>query len=189
MAIVGLIILILFSLSEGSVWHITSFAIFGSMMVLLYMVSTIYHSITNEPLKDLFRKFDHMSIYLFIAGTYTPFCFTVLTGHWRWIIFGIVWGSAILGIILKIFFTGKKEILSTILYIILGWIVLFVIKPLYSMMSLYGFILLITGGLFYTVGTFFYIKQRMKYNHVIWHLFVLSGSAFHFFSVLSLLKL
>ncbi|MBL6446029.1 hemolysin III family protein [Fulvivirga sp. 29W222] len=188
LAITGLVILVLMAYWKGTSTDILSFTVFGSMMVILYMASTIYHSLKDKKLKSLFRKLDHMSIYLFIAGTYTPFCFALLSGPTRWFMLGAVWACALLGAIMKVFYTGKKELLSTILYISMGWIGMIFIDTLYSMMSLQGFIFLLAGGLFYTVGTFFYMKNKIRYNHVIWHLFVLGGSAFHYFSVLSLLQ-
>jgi hemolysin III len=188
LAIAALVILTVFSAIKGNAWHIVSFSIFGATLVTLYLASTLYHSFTNEKVKLLFRKFDHMSIYLLIAGTYTPFCLTVLNNWIGWTLFGIVWGSAILGIVLKAFFTGKKELLSTILYVLMGWVAVFAIKPLFDSVSLTTFILLMTGGVFYTAGTYFFTKDRIKYFHSIWHLFVLAGSTFHFFSVLSLLR-
>lgn len=187
LAIAALIILTIFSAINGNVWHIVSFSVFGATLVILYMASTLYHSFTNEKIKILFRKFDHMSIYLLIAGTYTPFCLTVLNNWIGWTLFGIVWGSAILGIVLKAFFTGKKELLSTLLYVLMGWVALIAIKPLFDSVTLTTFILLMTGGVFYTAGTYFFVKDRIKYFHSIWHLFVLAGSTFHFFAVMNLL--
>jgi hemolysin III len=187
MAIAALVILTVFSAIKGNAWHIVSFSVFGATLVILYLASTLYHSLTNEKVKILFRKFDHMSIYLLIAGTYTPFCLTVLNNWVGWTLFGIVWGSAILGIVVKAFFTGKKELLSTILYVVMGWVALFAIKPLFDSVSLTSFILLMAGGVFYTAGTYFFTKDRIKYFHSIWHLFVLAGSTFHFFAVLNLL--
>jgi hemolysin III len=187
MAIAALVILTVFSAIKGNAWHIVSFSVFGATLVILYLASTLYHSLTNEKVKILFRKLDHMSIYLLIAGTYTPFCLTVLNNWVGWTLFGIVWGSAILGIVVKAFFTGKKELLSTILYVVMGWVALFAIKPLYDSVSLTSFILLMAGGVFYTAGTYFFTKDRIKYFHSIWHLFVLAGSTFHFFAVLNLL--
>jgi hemolysin III len=187
LAIAALVTLTVFSAIKGNAWHIVSFSIFGATLVTLYLTSTLYHSFTNEKVKVLFRKFDHMSIYLLIAGTYTPFCLTVLNNWIGWTLFAIVWGSAILGIVLKAFFTGKKELLSTILYVLMGWVAVFAIKPLFDSVSLTTFILLMTGGVFYTAGTYFFTKDRIKYFHSIWHLFVLAGSTFHFFAVLNLL--
>ena len=187
LAIGALVLLIVFSALQGSAWHVSSFTIFGSTMVVLYVMSTLYHSLTHIRAKKLFRKFDHMSIFLLIAGTYTPFCLTTLRGWLGWTIFGIVWGCAIGGIILKAFHTGKGALISTILYIIMGWIIIFFIRPVYETMSTEGFSFLLLGGAFYTLGAFFFIREKIPYNHSIWHLFVLAGSTFHFFAVLSLL--
>lgn len=187
LAITGLVILTVFSAIKGNAWHIVSFSIFGVTLVILYLASTLYHSFTSEKLKIFFRKLDHMAIYLLIAGTYTPFCLTALNNWIGWTLFGVVWGSAILGIIVKVFYTGKGELLSTILYVVMGWVAIFAIKPLYESVSLTTFILLMTGGVFYTAGTYFFTKDRIKYFHSIWHLFVLAGSIFHFFAVLNLL--
>jgi len=187
LATAALVLLIVFSSLQGTAWHITSFTIFGAMLVVLYVMSTLYHSLTNIRAKKLFRKFDHMSIFLLIAGTYTPFCLTVLNGWLGWTLFGIVWTSAVAGILLKAFYTGRGELISTLLYILMGWIVVFVIKPVYSYMSFEGFTFLVVGGAFYTLGAFFFLKDKIPYNHSIWHLFVLGGSIFHFFAVVSLL--
>lgn len=187
LAVAGLVILVVLASIKGSVWHVVSFSIFGAMMVILYLVSTLYHSLTHRKAKKLFRKFDHMAIFLLIAGTYTPYCLAILNNSLGWSIFGIVWCTTILGILMKAFYAGKKEIFSIVLYITLGWLVVLMIKPLYLLMSGQGFTFLVLGGLFYTLGTFFYVKNKIKYNHGIWHLFVLAGSTCHFFSVLSLL--
>lgn len=187
MAIAALVILTVFSILKGTTWHVVSFSVFGATLVTLYTASTLYHSLTNEKVKVLFRKFDHMSIYLLIAGTYTPFCLTVLNNWIGWTLFGIVWGSAILGIVLKSFFTGKKELLSTILYVVMGWVAVIAIKPLFDSVTFTTFLLLMAGGVFYTAGTYFFVKDRIKYFHSIWHLFVLAGSVSHFFAVLNLL--
>jgi hemolysin III len=187
LAFAALVLLIVFSALHGSAWHVSSFAIFGSTMVVLYVMSTLYHSLTHIRAKKLFRKFDHMSIFLLIAGTYTPFCLTTLRGWLGWTIFGIVWACAVGGIVLKAFHTGKGALISTILYIIMGWIIIFFIRPVYETMSTEGFSFLLLGGAFYTVGAFFFIREKIPYNHSIWHLFVLAGSIFHFFAVLSLL--
>jgi hemolysin III len=188
MAIAALVLLTVFSCLYGNVWHIVSFSVFGATLVLLYFCSTLYHSFTNPKVKFLFRKFDHMSIFLLIAGTYTPFCLAVLRGWIGWTIFGVVWGCALLGVIMKALFTGKRELLSTILYIVMGWVIILAIKPLYVSVSGITFLYLILGGICYTAGTYFFINQKIRYSHSIWHLFVLGGSTFHFFSILSLLK-
>jgi len=187
LAIASLVILIVFAAIHGSAWHVVSFSIFGATLVILYLASTLYHSLTHKGAKKLFRKFDHISIYLLIAGTYTPFCLAALQGWVGWTLFGIVWGCAILGTVVKSIQTGKFEVLSTIMYVMMGWVVLFAIKPLYDSISAQAFIFLILGGVFYTAGTFFYVKDKVKYFHSIWHLFVLTGSTMHFFAVIALL--
>jgi hemolysin III len=187
LAITALVLLVVRAAQHGTAWHITSFAIFGASLVILYAASTLYHALVPPRVKHTFRKFDHMSIYLLIAGTYTPFCLTLLNGWIGWTVFGIVWGCAILGIVFKALLTGRAEILSTIMYLIMGWAVIFFIKPVYTGMSATGFTWLILGGVAYSVGVVFFLLERMKYSHSIWHLFVIGGSTFHFFSVLTLL--
>lgn len=189
LAIAALVLLIVFAAIDGTAWYVVSFSIFGATLVILYLESTLYHSLTGHRVKRLFRKFDHMSIYLLIAGTYTPFCLTVLRGALGWTIFGIIWASAVTGIVLKAFYTGKRDKLSTALYIVMGWMVLIAIKVLYTRMTFNGFIFLVIGGILYTVGAFFYSNNKIFFNHSIWHLFVMGGSVFHFFSVMSLLNL
>jgi hemolysin III len=188
LAIAALVILIVFAAINGTAAHVVGFTIFGATMVILYLSSTLYHSIPSPSAKHLFRKFDHMSIFLLIAGSYTPFCLTVLPGWVGWVIFGIVWLCAILGITIKAFHTGKKENLSTFLYVLMGWLILPAIKPLYHAVSAQTFSFLIAGGIFYTAGTFFFAQDSKKYYHAVWHLFVLAGSVLHFFSVLTLLS-
>jgi hemolysin III len=187
LAIAGLVILVVFSSMEGTPWHITSFAVFGSALVLLYTISALYHALTGMRIKTLLRKLDHMAIFFLIAGTYTPFCLIVLNGWVGWTLFGVVWACAAAGIVLKVFSTGRYEILSTALYVAMGWIVVLFIKPVFSATSIEGFILLIAGGAFYSIGVIFFVKDKVKYFHGIWHVFVLAGSTFHFFSVLTLL--
>ena len=188
LAIAALVILIVFAAIDGNVWHVVSFSIFGSTLVLLYFASTLYHSLTHVGAKHLFHKFDHISIYLLIAGTYTPFCLTALRGWIGWTVFGIVWTCAVLGTIVKAISVGKKVKLSTILYVAMGWVILLAIKPLYNSMPYVGFLLLMAGGISYTLGTIFFIRDHVKYNHSVWHIFVIGGSVFHFFAVLTLLK-
>lgn len=189
LAIAALVILVVSAVFKGTPWHVVSFAIFGAMLVILYLDSTLYHSLTNKNVKKLFRKFDHMSIYLLIAGTYTPYCFTALRGPLGWTMFGVAWGCTIVGIVLNALFLKKKSILSTILYFAMGCFILVAAKPLYMAMTFKGFLFLLIGGAFYTVGAFFYVKDKIFFNHGIWHLFVIGGSIFHFFSVLSLLNI
>ncbi len=189
LAITGLVILVVTAAFKGTAWHVVSFSIYGATLVLLYLDSTLYHSFRAGKVKRLFRKFDHMSIYLLIAGTYTPFCLTVLRGPVGWTIFGVVWGCTVLGVILKVFATGKKDRLSTVMYVIMGWIIIIAFKALYSNMSTKGLVLLVAGGIAYTLGALIYSKDKIPYNHGVWHLFVMAGSLLHFFSVLTLLSI
>lgn len=182
LAIAGLVWLILRA-DEGSV---VSVVIYGSTLIALYLASTLYHSLIFTRARKLFRKFDHMAIFLLIAGTYTPFCLTALDGWVRWALLGAVWGFAVIGIVLKSTYTGRFEWLSVSIYILTGWLVIVAIKPIYESLSLTGFALLIGGGVAYTIGTFFYMSKRIPYSHSIWHVWVLAGSVLHFFSVLTL---
>lgn len=188
LAVAALVVLIVMAAIHGSVWHIVSFSIFGATLVLLYFASTLYHSLTHAKAKRVFHKFDHISIYLLIAGTYTPFCLTALRGWIGWTVLGVVWSCAILGAVLKAISVGKRIKLSTVLYILMGWVILVAIQPLYKAMPFNGFLFLIAGGISYTIGTIFFIRNQVKYNHSVWHVFVLGGSVLHFFAVLSLLN-
>jgi hemolysin III len=188
LSIAGLILLIVFSVLNGTAWHVVTFAVFGSTAVLLYISSTLYHSLTGKKVKFLFRKFDHMSIYLLIAGTYTPFCLVALNGWLGWTMFGLIWGCATTGVILKLFYTGKNENLSTSIYIIMGWVGMVGAKPLYEGLPDGSFMLLLAGGLFYTLGTYFFFKDNIRYFHAVWHLFVIAGTTTHFFSIINLLE-
>jgi hemolysin III len=188
LAVAALVVLIVMAAIHGSVWHIVSFSIFGATLVLLYFASTLYHSLTHAKAKRVFHKFDHISIYLLIAGTYTPFCLTALRGWIGWTVLGVVWSCAILGAVLKAISVGKRIKLSTVLYILMGWVILVAIQPLYKAMPFNGFLFLIAGGISYTIGTIFFIRNQVKYNHSVWHVFGLGGSVLHFFAVLSLLN-
>jgi hemolysin III len=187
LAVAALVVLVVMAAIHGTVWHVVSFSIFGTTLVLLYFASTLYHSLTHVRAKSLFHKFDHISIYLLIAGTYTPFCLTALRGWIGWTVLGVVWTCAVLGAVVKAISVGTRVRLSTILYVLMGWVILLAIKPLYQAITLNGFILLMAGGVSYTIGTIFFLRDQVKYNHSVWHLFVLGGSVLHFFAVLSLL--
>ncbi len=169
----------------GNAWSIVSSAIFGASMILLYSASTLYHAITNEYAKKILKKFDHIAIYYLIAGSYTPFLLVNLRGTTGWIIFGIIWGLAIIGTILKICLSGNGTKLWSIgLYLVMGWMIVFASKNLVNNISTLGLIFLILGGLFYTGGIGFYIWKSRKYTHAIWHFMVLTGTIMHFFAVL-----
>lgn len=183
LSILGLVLLIIKAARLGSSLLLVSFTIFGASMVLLYAASTFYHSATNPKLRYRLNILDHASIYLLIAGTYTPFALVTLSGWVGWTIFGVVWAMALTGIILKLFYTGRYNLLSTIMYVVMGWIIVFAVKPLISNLDTAGLLWLVAGGLSYTVGAGFFLLDKIKYNHAIFHLFVLLGSFCHFISI------
>jgi hemolysin III len=184
LSIAAIILLVVFSSLEGTALHVVSFLIYGVTMLLLYLSSTLVHSFPEGKTKDLFEIFDHSAIYLFIAGSYTPLLFHVVQGTLGWVLFGVVWGMAVMGVVFKAFYAKKFLYTSTILYILMGWLIVFAWKPLLLNLSGTGLTLLIIGGLLYTLGTVFYVWRSFPYHHAIWHLFVLAGSIFHFFVIL-----
>ncbi|WP_152392430.1 PAQR family membrane homeostasis protein TrhA [Paenibacillus guangzhouensis] len=184
LSVAALALLITFSSLFGTAWHVVSFTIYGITMLLLYASSTLVHSFPEGKVKDLFEIFDHASIYLFIAGTYTPFLFVIVRGTLGWTLFGIIWGIAISGVVFKAFFTKKFLFLSTLFYIAMGWLIVLAWNPLVEALPTGGLVLLIAGGILYTLGTIFYVWRGFPYHHAIWHLFVLAGSAAHFFAIL-----
>jgi len=183
LSIIGLILLVVYSSIYGSTWHIVSFTIYGASLIVLYSASTFYHYTQSPKLRHRLNIFDHSAIYVLIAGTYTPFTLVVLDGWVGWTIFGISWGLAIAGITLKLFFTGKYDKISTSAYVLMGWVVIFAIKPLVHNLPFEGLMWLLAGGIFYTVGAVLYSIKNLKYNHAIFHIFVLSGSFAHFIAV------
>ena len=183
LSILGLILLIVRAKDYGETVHLVSFLIFGASMVLLYAASTLYHSAKKRRLRIKLNVLDHSSIYILIAGTYTPFALVTLNGTAGWIIFGVVWGLALVGIILKLFFTGKYRTLSTIMYVVMGWIIVFAVKPLIENLSFNGLMWLVAGGVSYTIGAVLFSLDRIKFNHAIFHMFVLFGTFCHFISI------
>ncbi|MBU9711741.1 PAQR family membrane homeostasis protein TrhA [Evansella tamaricis] len=187
LSIAALVLLIVFSSLYGTVWHIVSFTLYGVTMVLLYTSSTFVHALPLGKAKNVFEILDHSSIYFFIAGTYTPFLFVAIQGALGWSLFGVMWGLAIAGTIFKCFFVKKFLFTSTLLYVLMGWMIVFTWNPIVDYLPSYGLTLLIVGGLLYTFGAIFYIWRGFKFHHAIWHLFVIGGTAVHFFAVMSLL--
>ncbi|MCU7845615.1 MAG: hemolysin III family protein [Candidatus Thiodiazotropha sp. (ex Monitilora ramsayi)] len=183
LSIAGLIVLVVFASLYGDAWHITSSSIYGVTLILLYTASTLYHGIPQSRGKQVLRRLDHAAIFLLIAGTYTPFTLVNLRGGWGWTLFGLVWGLALLGMVLELAIKKRIKWLSITLYLGLGWLVLIAIKPLLDSVATGGIILLLAGGLCYTLGVIFYVWKRLAYHHAVWHLFVLGGSVLHFFSV------
>ncbi len=177
-------LLIIVATVNGNAWHVVSFTIFGTTLVLLYLSSTLYHGIQDQRLKEIFRVVDHSAIYLLIAGTYTPFALVTLREQGGWTIFGIIWGLAIIGIIYKVFCINRFVVISTLFYLLMGWLIVFSIRDLINNLPVNGVIFLGAGGLAYTLGVVFYAGREKLLMHAIWHLFVLGGSACHFFAVL-----
>lgn len=184
LSVAALVLLIVFSSLKGTAWHVVSFTIYGSTMLLLYLSSTLVHGLRDGKAKDFFEFMDHSSIYLFIAGTYTPFLLVAIRGSLGWSLFGIVWGIALFGVVFKAFFVKKFLFLSTIFYIAMGWLIVIAWNPLTAVVAPQGMNLLAVGGVLYTLGTIFYVWRGFPYHHAIWHLFVLAGSILHFFAIL-----
>lgn len=184
LSITALVFLVMFAVENGSTWHVVTFTIYGATMILLFLSSTLVHSFPEGKLKDLFEIFDHAAIYLFIAGTYTPFTLIVINGALGWTLLGIVWGIAIVGIVFKSFFVKKFMYISTLLYVVMGWLIVIGWNPLVTTLPTAGITLLVAGGLLYTIGAIFYVWRGFTFHHAVWHLFVLAGSVSHFFAVL-----
>lgn len=184
LSLVALPVLVLAASEMGNVRFLVGVSVFGGTMVLLYLASTLYHSITHETAKQFFRVFDHTAIFLLIAGSYTPFSLGVLRGPWGWSMLAIVWTLAIIGITLKIRKRTRHSRISIVLYVIMGWLALIAIKPIVMLIPVPGILLIFAGGLAYTGGLAFFAAQRIRYNHFIWHLFVIAGTTCHFFAVL-----
>ena len=183
-ALAGLVLLVVPAARQGDPWKIVSFSIYGTTLLLLYSFSTLYHSSRGKA-KEIFRKLDHHSIYLLIAGTYTPFTLVVLRGSLGWSIFGVIWGLAVLGIVLELLPQRGRRVLPVVIYLFMGWFCLIALKPLFRALPSAGFAWLLLGGIFYTVGVIFYVfDKRVRHFHGIWHLFVMAGSISHYFTVL-----
>lgn len=183
LSIPALVFLILKGVREGTGIALVSYTIFGASMLLLFLTSTLLHSMPVK-VKSFFAILDHSAIYVLIAGTYTPFMLITLKGTLGWTLFGIIWGLTLLGILFKVFYIHRFARLSLALYLIMGWLIVFAIKPLYLALPPQGLWLLVIGGLLYTAGAYFFMTRRVPYNHAIWHLFVMAGSAAMYFSVL-----
>jgi hemolysin III len=184
LSIAGLPFLILKAMDFSGFWKPASLYIFGLSMIVLYSASTFYHAATKAKLRRKLNIFDHAAIYVLIAGTYTPFTLIVLEGTLGWVLFGLSWGFALIGIVLKLFYTGRFDKLSTLMYVLMGWQIVFAIKPLMKNLSSDGLKLLFAGGVFYTIGAILYSIKKLPFNHAIFHVFVVLGTTSHFFSVL-----
>ena len=183
LSVLGIFLLVMHAALNGSALHIVSFAVYGVSLIVLYAASTFYHSAKRPELRSHLRVVDHASIYVLIAGTYTPFALITLNGELGWLVFGLSWGLAIAGVVLKLFFIGKFSLISTLMYVFMGWMIVFFINPLMDALSSDGVIWLVAGGISYTVGAILYSIKKIKFNHAIFHLFVLVGSFSHFVSI------
>jgi hemolysin III len=184
LSVTGFAVLLVLAALRGSGWHIVGCAIYGTTLICLYAASTLYHGIPAPRWKRTFKIFDHSAIYLLIAGTYTPFLLVNLRGGWGWSLFGVVWGLALAGIVLKFWFVDRFQILSTTVYLLMGWLAVIAARPLLLGVPRPGLWWLLAGGVLYTSGVLFYAWKRIPYNHVIWHVFVMAGSTCHYFAVL-----
>lgn len=183
LSVVALVIMLVYCAVKGTAMHIAACAVFGLSLVVLYSASTIYHAVVKLKLKRFWRLIDHLSIYILIAGTYTPVALLGLKGAWGWTIFGLIWAFAIAGFIFKFSPLRRSEKLSLSLYALMGWLIIIAIKPLLNTVDSGALLYLLGGGLCYTFGIYFYAKEKIQYNHAIWHLFVLGGSTLHFLGI------
>lgn len=184
LCIPGLVALIIQAARNGGGLHVVTFSIYGCSLVISYALFTLYHIFKfHARLGRIFKILDHATIYLLIAGTYTPFMLVFLRGNWGWTLFGIVWGMAALGVLLKIFYIYRFNFLGPLIYLFMGWLIVFVSKPAIELIPVAGLQLLLAGGLFYSIGLIFYAWKRLLFHHAIWHLFVLAGSSCHYFAV------
>ncbi len=183
LAVAGAAYLIVQS-TQGSAWHIVGCSVFGGTLVLVYVCSTLYHSLVRTQARHVFQILDHSSIYLLIAGTYTPFTLVPLRGPLGWVLFGVVWGLAVAGVVFKSFAVDRFAVASASIYLFMGWFVVFAARPLLHAITWHGMMWLGAGGLAYTLGIVFFAFDRLRYFHATWHVFVLAGSIAHFFAVL-----
>ncbi len=184
LSIAGFMVLLVLAAVRGSAWRIVSCAVYGSTLICLYTASTLYHGIRSRRLKRVLKICDHSAIYLLIAGTYTPFLLVNLRGSWGWSLFAVIWGLAMAGILFKVWFVEHFPVLSTVVYLLMGWLALVAVKPMLLSVPQSGVLWLLAGGVLYTVGVVFYAWKKIPYNHAIWHGFVLAGSTCHYFAVL-----
>jgi hemolysin III len=184
LAMAAMPVLLLSAMRIGSIHFMVGAAVFGGTMVLLYLASTLYHSLTHEGAKRFFRLLDHSAIFLLIAGTYTPFTLGVLRGPWGWTLLAIVWILAVVGITMKAIVGTRHSRISIVLYLLMGWLAVVAIKPMLLLVPLPGILWILAGGIAYTGGIVFFAAPRLRYGHFIWHLFVITGTTCHFFAVL-----
>ena len=185
LAIAGTVVLIVMTALYSDPWGVVSSAVYGGALIILYTMSTLYHAITNEKAKRVMRVMDHVTIFLLIAGTYTPITLVTLRGTLGWVLFGFIWGAAALGIVLNAIDLERFRKISVVCYIIMGWAIIAAIVPLINSLPTISLVFLLIGGVLYSVGVIFYAIKKIKYFHSIWHLFTIGGSVFHYFTILS----
>jgi hemolysin III len=184
LALWGLVVMVLAAARDGDPWRIVAAAVYCASLFLLYLISALYHGLPPSRVKNAFRVLDHSAIYLLIAGTYTPFTLVTLRGGWGWSLFGVVWGLALAGVAQETLFRRRFRWISLALYLLMGWLVVIAARPLAARLPSAGLWLLVAGGAAYSGGIYFYLSRRVSYHHAIWHLFVLAGSACHYFAIL-----
>ena len=184
LSVVGLVVMVVVASLYASVWHIVSTSIYGSTLVAVYSISTLYHSVRDPKAKNLLKTLDHIAIFLLIAGSYTPFMLVNFRGGWGWSLLGVVWGMAFMGIIFTIFFLARLEWVTLLFYIFMGWLIVITQAPIAEVLAWKGFLWLFAGGCCYTLGVFFFRLHRLRFHHAIWHLFVLAGSACHYYTIM-----
>ncbi|HKV40633.1 MAG TPA: hemolysin III family protein [Blastocatellia bacterium] len=188
LSVVGFTVLVILCVMHGTRWQMVGCSIYGASLVSLYTASTLYHSLKSPRAKRVLKVLDHAAIYLLIAGTYTPFTLISLRGHWGWTLFGLVWGLSLIGVVFKCFYAHRFQIVSTLVYVAMGWLGLFAIKPLLLFVQTGAVLWLLAGGLLYTAGLFFFAQPKLRYAHGIWHVFVLAGSTCHFIAVVLVIR-
>ena len=184
LAVIGLITLILYSGNYRDIWRVVGFSVFGASLFTLYLSSTLYHAFPNGRIKHFLRLMDHSAIFLLIAGTYTPVLLVAMRGPWGWTLLGLIWAMAFAGLIFELAFLGRFKKVSLAIYVGMGWLAVIAIKPMLTMLPDGLLVYIVIGGLLYTTGIVFYVSKRLPYHHAIWHVFVLAGSALHFFGML-----
>jgi hemolysin III len=187
LAVAALVLLVILGATRGTAWHVAGYSIYGGTLILLFLASTVYHTVQHTPLREVFRRIDHAAIYVFIAGSYTPFALVALRGPLGWSMLALIWGLAVAGILFKVWFINRWVVLSTLAYVGMGWLGVIAFPQLIHILPTYGTAFLIAGGVIYTLGVIFYALDRIPYNHAIWHLFILAAAACHFVAIYSLL--
>jgi hemolysin III len=184
LSVAGFAVLLVLAILRGTAWHIVACSVYGVSLICLYSASTLYHAVVSPKLKRALKIFDHSAIYLLIAGTYTPFLLLNLRGPWGWSLLGVIWGLALAGILFKLWWVDQFPHVSTVVYVLMGWLVLIAAKPVLAHVPLPTLFWIFAGGIFYTIGVIFYAWHRLPFSHAVWHVFVLAGSTCHYFAVL-----